>query len=756
LTFKEKPMRRRAVTVAGALAVQLILCALLMVSAALAADGIEKTPHVVPKVTGAFKVDANLDEPFWRDALALELKYETRPGNNTPALVRTEVLLAYNDSYLLAAFRAYDPDPSRIRAHVCDRDKMGDDDWVGLIIDSFNDKRRNFDFLVNPLGVQADCIESSGDNGNDSWDAIWESAGRITDSGYVVEAAIPFSSLRFQRVDGPQVWNFDAVRSYKRGVDYRFTLFPRDRNNNCYLCQADQLVGFAGATPGKNVELSPTFTSLYSEDKPDFPAGGFHESNRANDVGLNARWGVTPNLMLNTTVNPDFSQVEADAAQLDINTNVALYYTEKRPFFLEGAELFNTRMDAVYTRTLADPRWGVKLTGKEGKSAIGFYTVEDETTNLLFAGSQGSRSTTLDARSVGTVFRFRRDVLSSSNVGVLATSREGEGYYSRLAGFDALYQCTKKDRLQVQALGSRTQYPEGTAARYSQPAGRLDGAAVDLFYLHNTETWDWYANYTEKTPDFRADLGYMPRVGSRYGEAGWGHTWNGDATKWYTMFNVGSGFDVSRAHDGSLLEKMANYWINYTGPMQSEVDLTGNLFGTLGYNGREFPWSSANLYVGLRPRGWLSLNFSGRAGSNVDYANTRAATSWRLDPWIELKLGRHFDLGLDHTYERLDVDEGRLYTANVSQGQLVYQFNRRTFLRAIVQRVDYARNVGLYSLEVPSDDQRVFSQFLFSYKINPQTVLYLGYSDNYMGYDGVDLAQKDRTLFAKIGYAWVL
>ncbi|MCU0639400.1 MAG: carbohydrate binding family 9 domain-containing protein, partial [Candidatus Krumholzibacteria bacterium] len=264
-------------------------------------DGPEKTPHRLPRVDGGFKTDACLDESFWENALKLDLKYEVRPAENTPAQVKTEVYLAYNDTHLLAAFRAYDPDPSQIKAFITDRDQLFDDDWVGLVFDSFDDRRRQFDFFINPLGVQGDIIETAGSGSNDSWDAIWDSAGKITDYGYCVEIAIPFSSMRFQRSDGEQVWNFDAVRSYKRSVDHRFTLFPRDRNNNCYLCQAERLVGFEGATPGRNIELDPTFSSLYSQARPEYTEGDFEESAKQNEFGLSARWGITPNIQLNAT-----------------------------------------------------------------------------------------------------------------------------------------------------------------------------------------------------------------------------------------------------------------------------------------------------------------------------------------------------------------------------------------------------------------------------------------------------------------------
>ncbi len=177
-------------------------------------------PFLVPKTASGITVNAVLDEEAWQGALLLELNYEVRPGENVTPPVSTEVLLTYDEDNLYAAFRCYDPEPSAIRAHLRDRDTLGGDDWVALILDTFNDHRRSFDFIVTAQGVQFDQIEAQ--SGEDpGWDAIWASAAEITDWGYVVEIAIPFSSLRFQRVDGPQVWGFDAVRRYPRDHAYQ-------------------------------------------------------------------------------------------------------------------------------------------------------------------------------------------------------------------------------------------------------------------------------------------------------------------------------------------------------------------------------------------------------------------------------------------------------------------------------------------------------------------------------------------------------
>ncbi|MFO7701217.1 MAG: DUF5916 domain-containing protein [Acidimicrobiia bacterium] len=728
---------------------------LLTASAASAADDHDARPiHRVPLVDAQVRADGVLDEPMWRDALVLEARFEVRPGENIPAPVRTQALLAYGPSALYVAFVAHDPDPSQIRARVSDRDSLGSDDWVGIVLGTFNDQRRMFDFICNPLGSQTDIVESQ--EGEDAgWDTIWDSAGRITADGYVVEMVIPFSSLRFQRGEGEQIWDIDVIRSWPRDVDHRIGLFPRDRNNNCYLCQADRLVGFAGASPGRNIELDPTVSALATQTREGFPDGSFSSTETDLEVGVTGTWGLTPDLTFTGTVNPDFSQVEADAAQLDINTQFALYFPEKRPFFLEGGDLFQTRLNAVHTRTVADPDWGAKLTGKLGSNAIGVFVARDAITNLIFPGSESSGSRSLDQPADSFALRYRRDIGVSSTLGVLATNREGDDYFNRVAGIDGILRPTPKDSIRFQALGSWTSYPSAVVDENRQPDGTFDGSAVDVYYSHDTRTWDWYARYNTVTEGFRADLGYMPQVGYDYADVGWGHTWNHDPGHWYTMLNVGSGLEEKRDPDGDSLHRYATFWFNYQGPFQSHANVNA-IIGDKTFQNQEFRDHHFNGCGGFRPIPDLWLHVAWEAGDRIDYSNVRAGRVLSLTPAVEYRIGRHLVATLDHTYQQLDVDDGRLYTANVSELSLVYQFTRRSFVRGIFQRYDYRRTIELYEDPVPAHDQRLFSQVLFSYKLNARTVFFIGYSDNYRGDREIPLTQTDRALFVKLGYAWVL
>lgn len=737
------------------LAVAVVLVVGLSLSSA-AGDGTLAAPYALPEVSSHVALDGVLDEALWGDALALELAYETSPGDNVPARVGTRLLLCSNRTHLFAAFVAEDPDPAAIRATLSDRDQMFDDDRVSITLDTFNDQRRGYMFFANPLGVQGDALDSSGDGAGDpAWDAIWGSAGRVEGNGYVVEMAIPFSSLRFQRTEGRQIWGVGAGRKYSRDSDYRFSLSPRDRNDPCYLCQVVKVSGFAGASPGRNIEIDPTVSGVATQVREDFPAGDLSEAGKEFEAGVTARWGLTPNLVLSGTANPDFSQVESDAFQLSVNELFALYYDEKRPFFQEGSEYFDTNLSIVYTRAIADPAWGVKLTGKESGNGLGLFVAEDEVTNLMIPGSQGSAWGALDQDALASVLRYRRDIGATSNVGVVATDRRGDDYESRLAGVDGHFALTQSDRVMLQVVTSRTDYPDGLAEALGQPRGEFGGVAYDVLYDHDSENYEWWLAYRELEEGFRADLGFHPQVDLVERRMGLKRIWRAESGNWYESIAFGGGYVHRETHDGELLESFADGWLNYSGPNRIGVDLYGYV-GKRGYGGTEYESGLLQGSVTYWPCGTVALSGGAHVEEAVDYANERPGREYSVGLFTDAKLGERLGLALSLDHQWMDVDEGRLYSANVGYVRAAYQFTRRAFLRGLVLYMDEDLNGDLYEEGTDLESQELASQILFSYKVNPQTVLYLGYSDSYSGGSGVSLTQSDRTLFVKLGYAWVL
>jgi hypothetical protein len=684
----------------------------------------------------------------------MTLDYEVRPGENTPAPILTEVFVMHDANRLFVGFRAHDPDPGAIRAHLADRDEAWADDWVGVVLDTFNDERRNYLFIVNPLGVQSDNIEVEA-MGQSPWDGIWKSAATITDWGWSAELEIPFSTLRFQRSAVPQVWGFDAIRGYPRNVSHQMGAFPRDRSNNCYLCQALKIEGFAGVSPGQNLEIVPTLTASRTDEREEFPEGPMIEGDSDVEVGLTARWGITPNLTLSGTINPDFSQIEADALQLTVNRPFAIFFPELRPFFMEGADFFDTSMPVVYTRMMREPEWGLKLTGKEGDHTIGAYVVEDEITNLIIPGSESSDFTDLDQPTTATVLRYKYDVGNRFTLGGIFTNRSGNDYLNRVGGIDVDLRLSAKDRVFAQILGSSTSYPDEVVEDFDQPEGALDDWAAEIYYSHQTRTWMWWALLRDVGADFRADLGFMPQVNIQHREAGIGYQWNATATSWYSRVDLKAKVADTVDQSGFLLFHEDVVQLTVEGPLQSHSVVRPSR-NREGYNGQVYDFNRLRLHICGKPdrHSHAFLNLHG--GGQIDYVNSRPGDFLNLNAGFWYRFGKHLYVEPTYTRERMDIDEGWLYTSSIGQLTASWQFNPRSFVRAILQHVDNDFNIELYADDRDSEAKRFFTQFLFSYKINPRTVFFLGYSDNSFANQDYDLTRGDRTIFAKIGYAWVL
>ena len=718
----------------------------------------------VTQAVSAILIDGNLDEEAWKHAAILDIRYEWTPGENVPPPVKSECLVTYDLSRVYIAFRCYDPEPGKIRAHLMDRDSIDtfiQDDHISFMLDTFNDERRAFQFRVNPLGVQADAAFSELDGIEDfSWDAIWESAGKITDFGYTVEVAIPFNQLRFPKGGLVQTWGFEADRSYPRNVRHRMSTHVRDRNLNCLLCQFNKVTGFQGISPGSNLQFTPTVTVNRTDERPEFPAGPMNNGPFKAEAGLTARWGVTPNIILNATANPDFSQVEADAAQLDVNTRFALFYPEKRPFFLEGADFFATPYQAVFTRTVADPLWGGKITGKAGRSAFGFYSAQDQINNLLFPSNQGSDSASLDSNVYSAAFRYRYDIGSGSTLGALYAGRVGENYYNHTAGVDGFLRLGSKDQVIFQYLRSETRYPDDLALSYGQSEGSFAGNVFGAQYIHRTRNLMYYAAYDDTDRGFRADSGFMPRVDVRTIDLEtdyfvYGLRAGGKSGRWFDQLRFWVRGYRTTDHSGRMTDSRLAFGSLYQGPLQSAVTLIGR-WNQEYYDGKTYDVSDVILNIGLKPAGGLRLDLTANLAGAIDYLNSRSARAVRILPEAEFAIGPHINFNLSHSFERLDNEGQKIYTANILQGRAIYNFNTRCFLRLIVQYRDVQRDPAMYGVPVDARSNSLFTQCLFSYKLNPQTVLFLGYSDNGLGSQDLDLTRTDRTFFLKIGYALVL
>ncbi|MCW8924919.1 MAG: carbohydrate binding family 9 domain-containing protein, partial [Xanthomonadales bacterium] len=307
----------------------------------------------VPHTTSSASIDGDLDEPLWASALAIGLGVETSPAENTPAPVETTAYLVRNDEFLYIAFVAADPAVDLIRASFRDRDSIMSDDWVGVSLDTFNDERRSYEFYVNPFGAQLDALFNDVLGTTDSsWDTVWNSMGKVHGSGFRVEMEIPFRSLRFANQEDSNTWGISVMRHYPRDVQHRLADAPQERNRDCTLCQYAKFNLHAiPQNTSRGIAITPTLSIAHSDSRePD--ASGWQSDGTDYEPGLDFAWNINTQNVLAATLNPDFSQVESDALLLDVNTAFALYYPEKRTFFLEGIDYFQTEENTVFTRNV--------------------------------------------------------------------------------------------------------------------------------------------------------------------------------------------------------------------------------------------------------------------------------------------------------------------------------------------------------------------------------------------------------------------
>lgn len=716
----------------------------------------------LPRLEGVINVDGVLDDGEWAGAARVVLDVETDPAENQPAPVATTAFLIEDGENLYVAFDARDPEPGAIRAYLRDRDSAWEDDYVGVVLDTYNDEQRAFQFYANPLGVQMDKIHSDVSSGGNrwefdaSWDAIWESAGRIHDTGYIVEMRIPLSQLRFPSVTGKKTWGYDVLRQYPRSRTRRFANNPRDRERSCYLCQISKLHGLDGSEPNRDIEVVPTLTASSIETTDDAGFVPLSSGDPKIEGGLTVRWGITPDLTANLTINPDFSQIESDVLQLDVNNRFALFFPEKRPFFLEGADYFKTPLDVVFTRTVADPEVGVKLTGKRGNHTFGVFMAEDAETNLLFPGVYDSDSDTLDVSNTALVGRYNYGFANTSSLGVLVTARDGDEYSNVVGGLDGRWKFNDQHSLEFQYLSSGTEYPLAVAAEFEQPVDSFSGDAARVKYEYRSRDWFVHGAYEAFDSGFRADSGFISQVGTKgYGGAV-GRIWHGGEENWWNRVRASAHMRHKLDEHNRLLEHENILRVGFGGAMQTWFQFAAVDSREL-WEGITYDQRSLRAYAEIQPVGAVSMAILGVIGDKIDYSNDQPGKTLRLEPRFNWNINRKLLLRLKGVYAELDTQDGEpIFNALVADARLTWQFNLRSYLRVTAQVTDVDRNKAQYIDDtVDARSRDVGRQLLYSYKLNPQTVFFLGYTDQYVDNDNLDgLTVSDRTWFMKIGYAW--
>jgi hypothetical protein len=669
------------------------------------------------------------------------------PNDGAPATQPTEAYFGYDNNHFYAVVVCFDSEPDKIRARLARREKINEDDFVALVLDTFHDERRGYQFWSNPLGIQSDNIWTEGRGLDFSFDTVWHSRAKITEQGYVVWMAIPFKSLRFKRA-AEQKWGIAVWRIIPRLSEE--STWPRISSRiEGELNQSATMYGLRDISPGRNIQLVPyafarSFRALDTRD-----AGGprFVTDNFDPQAGLDAKLILKDSFVLDVAVNPDFSQVESDEPQITLNRRFEVFFPEKRPFFIENAGFFQTPINLFFTRRIADPQWGVRLTGKRGPYAVGVLLADDEAPGKTVPAGDplfGQRA------RVG-VARVERDIFKQSAVGFIYADRELAGGFNRVGGVDTRLKLSDNWVTTLQAVTSSTRRQDGS--RFGGPAykGRIRRTGRHFFYG---------LDYDDRSPGFFTETGFLAesQVGSpllrsrvitlpslrtdmrsvrQYASylfrpesksvISWGpalllqRTWDYDGTP------------LHKFHDASLRLELPGFTYFEAFQAADRERLRPEDFFLLPQS-RSFSHSRNGLYVSSQALSGMNFfaQFSRGTGINFVPAQGQAPFLTRLDrgslglilrPWTPLRVENSYLL------ERLrDRSSGAsVFNNHIIRSNWNWQFNREFSLRVILRYDAVLANPQFTSLETTRNFN---ADFLFTYLMNPWTALYVGYNGN--------------------------
>ena len=690
---------------------------------------------------GTIALDGDPSEEAWEEAQRVDDFVEYYRADNVPEVAPTTAWLGYDDEFLYVAFRNEDPRAVEMRAPLVDRDKvLGDQDYVAVLLDTQNDRRSAVVFRVNPRGVQADSVVNDTTGEEDfSPDFFYDAVAQRTPRGWSTEMRIPLSSLRYP-AGSPQTWGVILMRNYPR--DYRHVMAQTriPKNSGCFVCHAEQMDGFTALPAGSHLRLTPYSTA------------GVREQNAAprhfgSDVGLDLKWSPGPALTIDGTLNPDFSQIESDIPESTIGSRVALQLEEKRPFFLESVDLLDTPIWAVQTRSITAPSWGVRATGQQGASAYTLLMAEDRGgATMILPGPTGSTAVAQDFRSRVAIGRLRH-TFGDSFAGALVTTREIEGGgHNRLFGPDFFWKINDRDKFSGQLLFSDTENPDRPDL-HPRFDGRSDSGRAARFVLHReSRRYDVWSMLSEYSPGFRADNGFIVLNGLRRG-AFWVGLRN----------NPGNFFSYLRPYAGTEHDVLWDSGAHQRVGLYLGVEYSGR-FGLEGWSSlasdRERVGTSLLRRDFIRfdtrivPTRWLpQVRLQGHVGQKIDYAGARVGNGALLNLTTILRPTDHLEISMRNSREWLDLEGRRLFASDIDWLKATYNFTARSLARVIAQQSEVHRN-GV------QQSRKLSFSALYGYKLNWQTVFFVGYGDASAENDEQVVTDEARSLFMKVAYAF--
>lgn len=732
----------------------------------------------IRRAAAPITIDGDLADAGWQNALKSETWYETNPGDNVEPKLKTIGYIAYDEHFFYAAIHSFDT-PSDIRAQLGDHDGISgnSDDFSGVILDTRNDGKTAMEFFVNAAGTQFDAaVDDATGNEDPSPDLFWDSAVKRTADGWVAEMRIPFSSLRYQQ-KSPQVWGIIMYRNVPRERRYQLFDHKLPRGSNCFVCNYNKVGGFEGLPTGGHIVAAPYVTA--SEKGTLRGNGDNHLLNRpaTGDGGIDVKYTPNEHTALDATLNPDFSQIESDTAQISTNQRFAIFVSEKRPFFLERVELFSTPIQAVYTRTITSPRWGLRGSGNSNHDSYTMLVAQDRGGgSVIIPSPTGSNFAFQDFGATDAIGRWRHDFGGTSFASFLFTDREYEGGgHNRVLGPDVQWKPNETDTFTGQFLVSQSRTPV-RPKRASEWDGRnLSSYGTDLWWSHSNPRFDLFTEYKDFGDDFRANQGFVPQAGyrSNYGEAGWTTRPKG----FFSRIRTFAMAEYDSEQNGDMLYRLRSAGFGADGKFRSftRIRFANESFrNTNRFTNKDEILSRNQLVYSVQfavSRLVPQVSFNGWVGQDIDFFNNRVGHGARVNFGAQFRPTTRLTMSsttvLQWLSERGDTGvEGRLFTAQIERVRAQYMFSPRMFVRAVVQNQRTSSNPLIYGIDLPLRTGNLSSQFLFAYKLNWQSVLYAGYGDIRDVNEEVDNSDpanriyrrkfllSNRQLFFKLSYAF--
>ena len=738
-------------------------------------------PHLqAARAAGRITIDGRLDDPGWAAAGRATGFAERYPGDGTEPPVATEAWLTYDDENLYVAFTCQD-DPALLRATMTQRDLYGNDDEVGLLLDTFGEGTWAYYFFVNPYGVQKDAMWTSVHGRSDGFDMVWRAAAKVQPDGWTAELAIPLAGMRFP--DRPeQPWRLDFWRGRPREAASQYAWCAYDRNEQCLPCQWGTVGGLAGLRPGKGLELLPAMIGYQTATIADplDPDSGLDAGDVKGEPSLGAKYAPSSAVTLEATLNPDFSQIEADADQIDVNTTIVQQYPERRPFFQEGNDLFRTMFNSFYTRMVNDPEVAAKGTARWDRTSVAWTLARDEHSPYIIPLAERSRSVAM-GRSTVNVARLLHSFRPGTQGGLMVTDRRYDGGGAgTILSADANIRLTRTLSWASQAIQSFTEEPTGPdpspGATFADGAHtvaldgeRFHGGALITELRRRARGWNFTLDFNQVSPTYRTQTGYDP----------WNDQRNAFVWTSYTFYPAGGPFE--RVAPGVFTNARWNYdgdrkW-SHVNPFADLYLRRAQAHVNLSYTRGEETWSdvafdrlwSAGGSFDLQPADAVALAGYGNVGRGPAFLTLERGNElgWGLSCTLKPLDRLIVEPTFDYVRSRDAATDDLLFRQAIARARVRLQLNPRLSLRLVVQHND-ARSPFYQDLAAAGDYAEYHLDFgrkweidpLLTYRLNPFSVFYLGATHDLRDFNAATpgapalFRQTERQYFVKLQYLW--